>query len=143
ATLSGGQATFSTSSLSKGNHAITASYSGDANFITSTSIAYGERVKNGATTTVISSTAVFTQTVNDEAPVAALLQSGSEPDRVRATGPGTAVGAPLSIGRPRQPIETAQVILRREKLATASARTPGLQHIGRERRNLPGDSLQS
>jgi hypothetical protein len=43
-TLSSGVATFSTTSLAAGNHAITASYGGDANYSASTSIAFGQAV---------------------------------------------------------------------------------------------------
>jgi hypothetical protein len=78
-TLSGGQATFSTASLTRGNHAITASYSGDTNFTSSTSIAYGEPVNKGATTTLLSSSTnpslasqlvTFTATVSVNSPAA-------------------------------------------------------------------------
>src|SRR5262249_44884054 len=41
-----GVATFTTSSLSVGNHAITAVYAGDTNFTGSTSIAFGQTVKS-------------------------------------------------------------------------------------------------
>jgi hypothetical protein len=43
-------ATFSTAALARGNHAISAVYSGDGNFSGSTSIAYGERVNQASTT---------------------------------------------------------------------------------------------
>jgi ELWxxDGT repeat protein len=42
--LNGGVATFSTASLAAGNHAITASYGGDADFTASTSPAFGQTV---------------------------------------------------------------------------------------------------
>lgn len=57
--VSAGKATFSTSSLTQGSHSVTAVYSGDANFGTSTSTAVGQVVngtnKASTTTVVISS----------------------------------------------------------------------------------------
>jgi hypothetical protein len=49
------QATFSTSALSRPNHAITAVYAGDNSFQGSTSIVYGETVNKGASATTLSS----------------------------------------------------------------------------------------
>ncbi len=46
--LSGGVATFSTSTLSVGVHSITAVYSGDANFTASTSAVLNQKVKQGS-----------------------------------------------------------------------------------------------
>lgn len=45
-----GQATYSTNSMAVGNHAITASYSGDNSFLPSNSNVYGESVKKALTT---------------------------------------------------------------------------------------------
>lgn len=68
-----GVATFSTSALNVGNHAITATYSGDANFATSNSQALTQVVNRAATTTTIVSSAnpsafgqnvSFTATIN-------------------------------------------------------------------------------
>jgi hypothetical protein len=53
ATLSAGLATIAGPSLARGNHSIVASYSGDASFVASTSIAYGETISTGATTTAL------------------------------------------------------------------------------------------
>ena len=54
--LSSGKATFTTSSLSVGSHAITAVYSGDGNFTASTSTAISKGVNQaGSSTTVVSS----------------------------------------------------------------------------------------
>jgi hypothetical protein len=50
-----GQATFSTSSLSRGNHAITAVYGGDGNFTGSTSSAYGQTVNKAGSTANLNS----------------------------------------------------------------------------------------
>jgi hypothetical protein len=73
-TLSGGQATFSTSGLATGTHAITASYGGDGNFSSSTSAAITQTVnaaKVASTTTVVSSVnpSVFGQAVTFTATV--------------------------------------------------------------------------
>jgi hypothetical protein len=105
ATLSSGQATFSTSALTRGNHAITASYSGDANFLTSTSTAYGEPVNKGATMTLVGSSpnpslagqaVTFTATVSVNS-LAAGTPTGSvtfkEGSTVLGSGQLTLVGA--------------------------------------------------
>lgn len=47
-TISGGMATFSTTTLTQGTHSITAKYSGDTNFATSTSAAVSQVVNAGA-----------------------------------------------------------------------------------------------
>ena len=52
-TLSGGTATYSTSSLAKGAHTITAVYGGDTNFTGSTSSGLTQTVNQGATTTAV------------------------------------------------------------------------------------------
>jgi Big-like domain-containing protein len=58
ATLSGGQATFTTSSLTVGAHNITATYGGDANFASSTTATpLMQNVNKRATTTVVASSA--------------------------------------------------------------------------------------
>jgi ELWxxDGT repeat protein len=54
-TLSAGRATFRTASLSVGNHALTAVYSSDSNFLASTSGPYGEPVHKAATNTAVKS----------------------------------------------------------------------------------------
>jgi hypothetical protein len=72
-TLSGGVATYSTAALAGGAHTITASYSGDTNFLGSTSSAFSQQVNQAATTITLSSngnpsafgqTVVFTATVS-------------------------------------------------------------------------------
>jgi autotransporter-associated beta strand protein len=54
-TLAAGSATFTTSSLAAGGHPITAQYSGDSSFLTSTSSLLTQTVGAGATTTSIAS----------------------------------------------------------------------------------------
>jgi len=52
-TVSGNQASFPTSSLSAGTHSITAAYTGDTNFLPSTSSVLSQSVQTGATTTTV------------------------------------------------------------------------------------------
>jgi hypothetical protein len=52
-TLSSGHATFTTSALSGGTHSITASYSGDTNFTSSTSAVLSQTVTKATTTTTV------------------------------------------------------------------------------------------
>ena len=75
--LSKGKADFKTSSLSVGAHAITAIYSGDGNFITSTSTALDQTVNQDGTTTLVGSSlnpsvlgqpVTFTVTVQAKSP---------------------------------------------------------------------------
>jgi hypothetical protein len=75
-TLSGGSASLSMSSLSVGPHSITASYSGDSNFLSSASTALSQVVNQAASTTTLSSSAnpsasgqnvTFTATVSPSA----------------------------------------------------------------------------
>jgi len=56
-TLSGGTATLSTASLSAGTHSITATYSGDGNYATSSSTALSQVVNPPNTTTTLTSSA--------------------------------------------------------------------------------------
>jgi hypothetical protein len=76
-TLSGGTTTFATSGLAVGNHTMTASYSGDSNFNSSTSSALTQTVNKDASTTVVTSSpnpsslgqaVTFTATVTANAP---------------------------------------------------------------------------
>jgi hypothetical protein len=53
--VSGGKASVSTSTLSVGPHSLTAAYSGDANFSTSTSSALNQTVNKAGTTTTLTS----------------------------------------------------------------------------------------
>jgi hypothetical protein len=69
---SGGQASFSTSTLAVGTHMVTAVYSGDSSFITSTSAVATQTVNKAATTTTLTSTpnpSVFGQPVQFTATV--------------------------------------------------------------------------
>ena len=70
--LSGGTATFSTSSLAVGSHSITASYGGDTNDAGSSSGAVSQTINPDATTTSVSSSvnpSVFGQSVTFTATV--------------------------------------------------------------------------
>jgi hypothetical protein len=72
--LTGGTASLSTSSLSAGNHTITASYSGDSNFGASTSAAITQTVNQSGSATAVSSApnpSVFGQAVTFMATVSA------------------------------------------------------------------------
>jgi hypothetical protein len=95
--VSGGKATFSTSSLSVATHAITASYGGDANFNGSTSSAVNQTVnKDGTSTTVASSanpsttgsSVTFTATVSASSP-----GSGAPTGTVTFNDGGTSIGS--------------------------------------------------
>lgn len=76
-TISGNAATFTTSSLTLGSHSITAVYSGDSNFNTSSSATLIQVVNQAGTTTIVTSSAnpsvigqtvTFTATVSVSAP---------------------------------------------------------------------------
>jgi ELWxxDGT repeat protein len=56
-TLSGGRATFTTASLSRAGHAISAFYSGDANFTANSYMNYGQNVIRAGTTTTLTPSA--------------------------------------------------------------------------------------
>jgi hypothetical protein len=95
-TLSGGQATFTTSSLSVGLHSITATYGGSAGFTGSTSNTVTQTVKQDGTTTTITSSpnpsstgqsVTFTVTVSPNAP-----GSGTPTGTVTVTLPKSTIG---------------------------------------------------
>ncbi len=76
-TTAGSVATFSTNALATGTHQITATYSGDSNFVTSTSSAVSQVVNTKATTTSLASSAnpstygnsvTFTATISPSVP---------------------------------------------------------------------------
>jgi ELWxxDGT repeat protein len=76
-----GRATFTTSSLSRGNHAINANYGGDAKFLTSSDMGFGETVQKDATTAtvtasanpaVVGTTVTFTATLQASSPGAGI-----------------------------------------------------------------------
>jgi ELWxxDGT repeat protein len=82
ATLNGvGRATFTIASLSRGNHAINANYAGDAKFLASSDVSFGETVQKDATTTtvtasanpaVVGTTVTFTATIQASSPGAGI-----------------------------------------------------------------------
>src|SRR5581483_11590634 len=75
-------ATFTTTSLVVGSHSITAVYSGDGNFLTSTSNIVTQIVNKANTTTALTSSAnpaVFGQTINFNAAVVAVAPGGNTP----------------------------------------------------------------
>ncbi|MGD0735468.1 MAG: Ig-like domain repeat protein [Terracidiphilus sp.] len=77
-TLSGGVATFTTSSLSVGNHTITASYSGATNFVGSNgSLTGNPQVINSPATTTTLTAAPGTITLGDTVTLTATVTSGS------------------------------------------------------------------
>jgi len=57
ANLSGGQAAFATASLAAGPHSITANYTGNSNYLSSTSAAVAQSVNQNATSTSLTSSA--------------------------------------------------------------------------------------
>jgi ELWxxDGT repeat protein len=76
-TLNAGRATFTTAALSRGGHAITASYGGGSKFLASSYAGFGEIVQKDATTTTVAPSAnpagvghtvTFTATVQANAP---------------------------------------------------------------------------
>jgi autotransporter-associated beta strand protein len=100
-----GNSTFTTSSLSLGNHSMTAVYSGDANNTGSTSLVVTQTVNQAATATVVFKSApagtplfgqmvTFTATVSAATPGAGLPTGGAEFfDGTTDLGPGTALDA--------------------------------------------------
>jgi hypothetical protein len=80
-----GRATFTTASLSRGNHAISGNYGGDAHFLTSSYADLAETVQQDATTTTVTASAnpaVMGTTVTFTAAV-----------QVKSPGAGTATGS--------------------------------------------------
>jgi uncharacterized repeat protein (TIGR01451 family) len=94
--LSGGVATMDTSALAVGPHTITAEYSGDGNFLTSTG-ALDQTVNKASSTTVLTSSAnpsVFGQPVTFTATVTAAAPGAGTPGgSVRFLDNGTPMGA--------------------------------------------------
>ncbi len=82
-TLSGGVATFTTSSLSVASHSITAVYAGDGNFTTSTSSALTQTVSKASTTTTLTKNTTaaikFGQSVTFTAKLAAVSPGAGTP----------------------------------------------------------------
>ena len=82
ATLSSGKASFKTSSMAVGSQSITADYSGDGNFTTSTSTSLAQTIQQDATTTSLKSSAnpsVFGQSVTFTATVKAASPGSGTP----------------------------------------------------------------
>ena len=82
ATLSGGKATFKTTALAAGPHTITVSYSGDGNFVTSTSGPLTQTVNQAGTTSKVTSSAnpsVFGESVTFTATVKAVAPGSGTP----------------------------------------------------------------
>jgi hypothetical protein len=105
ATLSNGSASFSTTSLTVGAHSITAVYSGDGTFATSTSAAQAETVGQDGTTVSLSPTSAATvgQSVTFTATVAAAAPGAGMPsgtvtfmDGSTALGSGTVTNGTAS-----------------------------------------------
>ena len=109
AMLSGGKATFKTTALAAGPHTITVSYSGDGNFVKSTSAPLTQTVNHAATTSQVTSSAnpsVFGESVTFTATVKAVAPGSGTPtgtvsflDGSTSLGTGTLSGgkATLSI----------------------------------------------
>jgi hypothetical protein len=101
ASLVGGVATFTTSSLPIGNDAVTASYGGDGNFNASVSASYSQIVLPGTTTVVGSSanpltfgqSATFTATVTANLPSTLTVNTGT----VQFLIDGIDFGSPVSV----------------------------------------------
>src|SRR5207244_1932915 len=100
-TLTGGSASFSTSALSVGGHSITAVYSGDASFNTSTSAVLTQTVNKANTSTTVTSSvnpSVFGQSVSFTATVAAVAPGAGTPSgTVQFTIDGVNFGAPVAL----------------------------------------------
>ena len=82
ATLSGGKATFKTTALAAGPHTITVSYSGDGNFVKSTSAPLTQTVNHAATSSKVISSAnpsVFGESVTFTATVKAVAPENGTP----------------------------------------------------------------
>jgi hypothetical protein len=79
-----GRATFTTASLSRGNHVINASYQGDAKFLSSSHTGFGETVLQDATTATVTASAT-SAVVGTTITFTAVVQANSP-------GAGTATG---------------------------------------------------
>jgi large repetitive protein len=79
-----GRATFTTASLSRGNHAINASYQGDAKFLSSSHTGFGETVLQDATTATVTASA-NPAVVGTTVTFTAVVQANS-PGAGKATG---------------------------------------------------------
>jgi ELWxxDGT repeat protein len=71
-----GRATFTTASLSRGNHAINANYGGDGKFLASANSNFGETVQKAATTTAVT-TSVNPVVLGQTLTITAIVQAAS------------------------------------------------------------------
>ena len=81
-TLTAGSASVSTSDLTRGSHSITAKYSGDTEFLTSTSAVTGQNVNQATTQTVVTPTpaaSILGQSVTFTAQVSAVAPGAGTP----------------------------------------------------------------
>jgi hypothetical protein len=97
--ITNGQAVFSTSSLSVGTHSITASYTGDANYLPSTCAALTETVNTTVTTTTLTPSpnpSSYNQSVTFTVNVASV--SGTPTGTVTVTDGATLLGTAILAG---------------------------------------------
>jgi hypothetical protein len=90
-TLSGGTAALSTAALAVGNHSITATYSGDSNFVASISPALVQTVSQAATTTTITSSLNPSEVGKSVTFTATVSSSGGTPNGTVAFMDGPAL----------------------------------------------------
>jgi hypothetical protein len=99
--LAGNQATFSTNGLAAGSRTITAVYSGDGNFVTSTSPGFTQTVGPAQTTTAVAGTpnpSVFGQQVTFTATVSAVAPGAGTPvGTVSFLDGATSLGPPVPL----------------------------------------------
>ena len=100
-TLTGGAATFTTSTLAQGSHSITAVYSGDFNFVTSTSAVDTHKVEQASTTTVSDSLnpSVYGQGVTFTATIKPVSGSGTPTGTVTFKDGTTTLGNPVTLSK--------------------------------------------
>jgi hypothetical protein len=100
-TLSGGQATYSSSTLAIGSDSITAVYSGDSNFFGSAATALSQAVNKANTATSLVSSAnpvIFGQPVTFTATISPVAPStGTPTGTVQFSVNGSAVGSPVTL----------------------------------------------
>jgi hypothetical protein len=114
-TLSSGQATLSTSSLSVGSHTVTVAYNGDGNFITSTSASLGQTVSKASSSTAVSSStsAVYGQAVTFTATVTAVSPGAGTPT-------GTVTFTVDGVAQPNVTLSSGQATFSSSTLSTGS-----------------------
>ena len=134
-TLSGGKAAFKTTALGAGSHTITVSYTGDGNFVTSTSEPLTQTVNQAATPSKVTSSAnpsVFGQSVTFTATVKAVAPGSATPtgtvsflDGSTTLGTGTPSGGTAHVldldSRRRRALDHCDLRRRRQLLD---------QHVG-------------